>query len=494
MDQVVMSNNTRWNSIMLATTPYNGNNWPNPPWSVELFNNLLKGNKFKYEFLQRICFLMNTTFSPEHILHVVDSFRNKIAGEMPDHIARWGGQLVSDPLRESWIQPLPNSMAQWESKVQVMRNFAINRPDTAINMLRRFFKLSDTIRINITSNNPELGYLYMGPKCIRTDIHEGMYFSNIPLIINARPKPGYRFVRWEVTPKGASTTIFNTAEITYSPSKNTRFYAIFEPYAIEGPVVVINEINYHSKDNANAADWVELFNRVPDAVDISGWILKDNNDEHSFEVPENVVLPVNGYYVISEDSMLFKQQFPSVKNRTGNFTFGFGNGGDCIRLYNNFMVFVDSVNYSDNPPWPLLADGQGSSLALKAPGLFNDLAENWSDLYMLTPGDTNILQSEATDIILDPLAGSTSGNWLNQNYPNPASDNTTISYGLVKSGKVSLVIYDLLGREVKILVNEYQHAEEYRLLINIGDLAPGTYLYTLKADNKPVKTRIMIIQ
>ena len=103
MDQVVRSNNTRWNSILLATTPYNGNNWPNPPWSVVLFNNLLKGSKFRNEFLQRITFLMNTSFSPEHIIHVVDSLQDKIRDEMPFHIQRWGGQLVADPLRESWI-------------------------------------------------------------------------------------------------------------------------------------------------------------------------------------------------------------------------------------------------------------------------------------------------------------------------------------------------------------------------------------------------------
>jgi hypothetical protein len=494
MDQVVMSNNTRWNSILLATTPYNGDNWPNPPWSVELFNNLLAGNKFKHEFLQRICFLMHTTFSPEHIIHLVDSFHNKIAGEMPYHIQRWGGQLVSDPLRESWIQPLPNSMAAWESKVQVMRTFAINRPDTAINMLRRFFKLSDTVHITVTSSNPELGYLFMGPKRIPTDVHEGAYFSNIPMVLNTKPKPGYRFVRWEVTPSGSSQENFYTPEISYTPVKNTHFNAVFEPFTIQGPVVVINEINYNSKFNANSADWVELFNRVPVAVDISGWIVKDENAKHSFAVPENIVLPVNGYYVLCEDTMLFKQLFPKVICRAGNVDYGFGNGGDCIKLYDAYMAIVDSVRYSDSSPWPLQADGQGRSLSLIAPGLLNDLPQNWSDLYMLTPGDTNMLKSEIPDFLLDPFVGTTSVNWLNQNYPNPSTGNTIICYGLSDPCEVTLEIYDLLGRVVKKLVSKYQTQDSYSIVVNTEGMTPGTYLYSLRINNKLIKTRRLIVR
>jgi hypothetical protein len=494
MDQVLLSNNSRWNSILLATTPYNGNNWPNPPWSVELFNNLLKDNKFKYEFIQRICFLMNTAFSTEHVLHVIDSLRNNIAGEMPLHIQRWGGQLVNDPKRESWIQPLPGSMAEWEGHVQAMRNFAIDRPDTAVNMLKRFFKLSKTVQISISSNDPALGHLFMGPKRIPAAVHQGTYFSGIPLQLNAKPVPGYRLVRWEIIPSGSAAEYRYTPEIYYTPAKNTVIHAIFEPYAIEGPMVVINEINYHSGDNANTADWVELYNRVPDAVDISGWVLKDDNDQHSFEIPENIVLPVNGYYVVCEDTARLKMLYPSVYNRTGNFSFGFGNHSDCIRLYTTYGAFVDSVRYYDEQPWPVLADGQGSSLALIAPSLFNDVPQNWSDLYMVTPGDTNILESEKPVSVFDHNGGSKPGNWLDQNYPNPCNGYTTICYGTADREKVSLVLYDLFGRVVRSLVDAYLVPDEYKLLLNTAGISPGTYFYSLRIGNNLIQTRMMIVK
>ncbi len=494
MDQVLLLNNSWWNSMLLATTPYNGDNWPNPPWSVELFNNLLKGDKFRYEFIQRICFLMNTAFSTGQVLYVIDSLHNRIAGEMPGHIIRWGGQLVNDPARESWISPLPASMAEWEEQVQIMRNFAIDRPDTAVNMLKRFFRLSDTVRITLSSNDPALGYLYMGPKRIPADVHEGIYFSGIPLAIHARPKPGYRFARWEVTPQGSPIEIYTSPEIYFTPAKPTGFYAVFEPYNIEGPVVVINEINYHSADTADAGDWVELYNRVPDEVDISGWFLKDANDAHSFDITENTVLPADGYLVICQDTTLFKTRFPAIHYRTGNFDFGFGNSNDCIKLYDNYMSFVDSVRYFNEPPWPLMADGYGSSLALVAPNLANDVPQNWSDRYMLTPGDTNILESEKPVGLPDRTGRTGSDFWLDQNYPNPSSGYTTIEYGLYFRGYVTLVLYDLSGRVVKPLARETQDPGEYKLLLNTSNLTPGIYFYTLTIGNNPGQTRMMVVR
>ncbi len=494
MDQVVRSNNTRWNSILLATTPYNGNNWPNPPWSVVLFNNLLKNSKFRNEFLQRITFLMNTSFSPEHIIQVVDSLQAKIRDEMPSHIQRWGGQLVADPLRESWIQPLPRSMEEWENKVQAMRNFAVSRPDTAINMLRRYFKLSNTVNIDITNNNPDLGYLFMGPKLIPGKMHPGKYFSNIPMILNAKPKPGFRFLGWKVSQSGLPIIEDKKALLSFTPAKNASITAFFEPDTVGTSPVIFNEINYHSAGEADAADWVELYNRAAYSVDISGWIMKDEKADHSFEIPENVILPMNAYFVVCEDTALFMKQFPKVKKRTGNFDFGLGNSGDCIRLYTRYMEFVDSVRYSDNSPWPSLADGAGSSLALTSPYLDNDLAQSWSDLCWLTPGSKNVLKSEGPLIVINPgMDPNTRDYWMNQNYPNPCKVNTIIEYGLNKSGNVSLIVYDLSGRIVRDLTDEFQNPGTYRVTFTMDELQSGTYFYSLKIGGILVKTRKMIV-
>lgn len=494
MDQVVRSNNTRWNSILLATTPYNGNNWPNPPWSVVLFNDLLKGTRFRNEFLQRITFLMNTSFSPENIIHVVDSLQEKIRDEMPFHIERWGGQLVDDPMRESWISPLPNSVEEWEGHVQVMRDFAVSRPDTAVNMLRRYFKLSNTVEITIKNNDPEMGRLFMGPKQIASDVHTGRYFADIPMVLNARARPGFRFLRWEIAYQGSPSEEPLISRLSLTPRDNASITAYFGPDTLGTAPVIINEINYHSAGGADAGDWVELYNRAPYNVDISGWIMKDERDDHSFEIPENVVLPVNGHYVICEDTSLFREQFPNVRKKTGNMDFGLGNGGDCIRLYNQYIEFIDSVCYSDDYPWPPLADGDGSSLALLGPYLNNDLAEYWSDQCWLTPGRENALKSDGPLSVIKQSADPASSDfWLGKNYPNPFAINTTIEYGLNRSGDVLLIVCDLSGKIVRILVNEYQHPGNYKLAFYPEGLQPGIYFYSLRVGNVIVKTRKMIV-
>ena len=70
---------------------------------------------------------------------------------------------------------------------------------------------------------------------------------------------------------------------------------------------------------------------------------------------------------------------------------------------------------------------------------------------------------------------------LYQNYPNPFNPSTIISYQLPVSSKVVLKIYDLLGREVATLVDDRQHAGNYSVKFNAGNLSSGIYFYRLIA-------------
>jgi hypothetical protein len=83
---------------------------------------------------------------------------------------------------------------------------------------------------------------------------------------------------------------------------------------------------------------------------------------------------------------------------------------------------------------------------------------------------------------------------LMQNYPNPFNPSTTISYRLPVSVHVSLKIYDLLGREMAILVNEFQNAGvyNYRFPLRAGQLTSGIYFYNLKTD-RFTQTKKMIL-
>lgn len=81
---------------------------------------------------------------------------------------------------------------------------------------------------------------------------------------------------------------------------------------------------------------------------------------------------------------------------------------------------------------------------------------------------------------------------LLQNYPNPFNPSTTIEYSLASSGLVSVRVYDILGREVALLVNERQEAGTYSVRLDASKLPSGFYCCTLSAGTS-VSTKKMLL-
>ncbi len=76
---------------------------------------------------------------------------------------------------------------------------------------------------------------------------------------------------------------------------------------------------------------------------------------------------------------------------------------------------------------------------------------------------------------------------LNQNYPNPFNPSTTIKYQLPSDGFVTLKVYDILGREITTLVNEYKQGGSYDVKFNASELSSGIYFYKITANGKSGK-------
>ncbi len=79
----------------------------------------------------------------------------------------------------------------------------------------------------------------------------------------------------------------------------------------------------------------------------------------------------------------------------------------------------------------------------------------------------------------EKLSHAPEGYSLFQNYPNPFNPETKIRYGIPKSGLVVLTLIDILGREVKTLVNEFQNAGIHEINFNAEDLSSGIYFYRI---------------
>jgi C-terminal processing protease CtpA/Prc len=81
---------------------------------------------------------------------------------------------------------------------------------------------------------------------------------------------------------------------------------------------------------------------------------------------------------------------------------------------------------------------------------------------------------------------------LHQNYPNPFNPSTTIKYGIPERTFVELRIYDIIGREVEMLVNEEQDAGYYDVSFKASALSSGVYLYHLRAGDF-IETKKMVL-
>ena len=83
---------------------------------------------------------------------------------------------------------------------------------------------------------------------------------------------------------------------------------------------------------------------------------------------------------------------------------------------------------------------------------------------------------------------------LSQNYPNPFNPVTKINFALPKQGFVTLKIYDVLGREVKTLVNEVKSAGNFSVDFNASEFSSGVYFYKLESNGFSDIKRMMLIK
>jgi hypothetical protein len=81
---------------------------------------------------------------------------------------------------------------------------------------------------------------------------------------------------------------------------------------------------------------------------------------------------------------------------------------------------------------------------------------------------------------------------LEQNYPNPFNPETVIKYSIPNSGRVVIKIFNVLGKELKTLVNEIKEAGSYEITFNAEDLSSGVYFYKLES-GEYLKIRKMIL-
>lgn len=95
---------------------------------------------------------------------------------------------------------------------------------------------------------------------------------------------------------------------------------------------------------------------------------------------------------------------------------------------------------------------------------------------------------------VETLAEIPSSYSLQQNYPNPFNPVTTIRYSIAKTELVKLIVYDVLGRQVAILINEIQNPGIYDVRFDASNLSSGVYFYRIEAGSYSETKRMMLLK
>jgi hypothetical protein len=83
---------------------------------------------------------------------------------------------------------------------------------------------------------------------------------------------------------------------------------------------------------------------------------------------------------------------------------------------------------------------------------------------------------------------------LEQNYPNPFNGITKIKYSIKDEGRVTLKVYDLLGRETALLVDEIKSPGTYEVEFNANNLSSGVYVCQLKQGDKTLSRKLVLLK
>jgi hypothetical protein len=110
------------------------------------------------------------------------------------------------------------------------------------------------------------------------------------------------------------------------------------------------------------------------------------------------------------------------------------------------------------------------------------------------------IYTDPTPCIIPVIGINTLGNEipkdynLSQNYPNPFNPTTSIKFSIPKSGLVSLKVYDILGREINTLVNQFKSEGTYIVDFNASSLTSGIYFYKIEVNDFVAVKKMVLIK
>lgn len=307
--------------------------------------------------------------------------------------------------------------------------------------------------------------------------------------LHARTHPSERQAQW-ITERMVAKLI-GSGSITTALRKNV----IFNIIPMHNPDGV--ELNI-ARQNANLVDLERNWFTIPHEPEVKA--VKDKFFEFmNSSLPIRVALNMHGAYA-NQGYFVFHQEKGTsaafVQDQKRFISLIRANWPDEFADWNYFVSWSDGtpllypeswfwVNYKEavmaiTVEETYVASKYASSIENKANALLYGLA-----------GYLGLITS------LEKLDSSLPNNFdLSQNYPNPFNSSTVINYQLTETAYLTLKVYDVLGREVSTLVDEYKQPGNYRVEFKVRneDLTSGIYYYQLKAGSQMKNKKMILVK
>lgn len=375
-----------------------------------------------------------------------------------------------------------------------------------------------------------------------TDLGDDAYSATIPGQPDGTEVHYYLVATWDGDPISTPFNINNEnyfylvkdGELTIQELRYSPFFPFQYPTLVGFEVTVSGVVTADLSDNADYAHiqngtggWSGIWVRGPgidDSIARGDSITVTGEVEVNFGVPRIGAILPDAVEVHATDVPLPEAELLT----TEMFRLGRSNYHSEAEPWKGVLVEFEDLELTDDDPDNndhlfrefVVDDGSGGMRVDEGPG-----SSSWLSTYSVNPAD-NPVQRIQNGTTIDKLTGImyfSFGNYklvprspddfmnlvsvtdlvdgtvperfeLSQNYPNPFNPATQIRFSLPNDAHVTMRIFNVLGQQVKVLVDEYHTAGTYTTTFDAGMLSSGVYFYRIEAGDFVETKRLMLIK
>ena len=421
---------------------------------VPVMSLLMPIQEYRQRYLAHVRAIVNNYLTEDYLVPKIDAYRALIETEVKQDDKK---------LYSNW--EFDNGITILKSFITQRRNFLLNNQEvkrqapTILSVQRRATDQDIGQQLTITASIDT----NLAIKEVNLFLAEGDYAPFTSLAMTDDGENG------DAT---ANDNVYCIQLPTYIPGTLLRYYVqviaddevgtmTFEPFAehkasryvvtyskADVTPVIINELmaqnnSTYADPQGEYDDWIELKNISSEVIDLSGMYLSDKLDNPlKWQFPDSVFIEPGAYLIVWADE--------DGNDEPGlHANFKLSSQGEIVLLFDkdaNGNVLLDSLSF-------------GTLNADVSFGRYPDASDNIELLSVPTPLAANLLTDTAvtetnlpSDFILEP------------NYPNPFNPSTTINFSIPQTAHIRITIYNVLGMEIKNLINETRSPGHYSVV------------------------------